>query len=484
MFVKGDSTQRIPAAERLYIPVLRTIQQISGLESHGNDNQDSLQRHIRRIYKLSAGSDLPPAIFTGQTLYKDIEALMRSKHEKRHRKERFETFLSAEFFEKRRVELVPVADFNEGQPQVHLAVHENDVVTEHPIHDFGDGIGNLIGVLYPIFVAPDGTWVFIEEPELNLHPGLQRILLGTIMDHDALSKKIFFVTTHSNHLLELAIERDNGVAIFGFERRCETKPADASAHERTVNAQLESRRATESFYIRVVQGHDTRILNDLGVRNASVFMSNCAIWVEGITDRIYVRAYLRCFIQQHKDRPHYREDIHYAFFEYGGSSLAHYAFADDAEAEQVKAQFLSSRTFLLADRDLNKDEAHKERYSWTRDGFVYRTTKGIEIENEISDELLAAALPNLMPKKITEADVQGLNLTQFDRRVTRLGTFLQTQLANCPKSLVAKGGTLQTKYKVDLARLVAKSAEWSNIGEAAQELAKAVYDFISSHNSP
>ncbi len=100
-------------------------------------------------------------------------------------------------------------------------------------------------------------------------------------------------------------------------------------------------------------------------------------------------------------------------------------------------------------------------------------------------ELLQMALPKLMPKSLEQDVVSKIDWAQFDRKSTRLGTFLKEQLGDrCPKSLVANSGTLETQRKVDLARLVAKHAEWNNIGEAAQALAKAVYDFIAHHNPP
>lgn len=46
---------------------------------------------------------------------------------------------------------------------------------------------------------------FIEEPELNLHPGLQRKLIEAMLS-DEFSNHQFFLTTHSNHLLDLTLD--------------------------------------------------------------------------------------------------------------------------------------------------------------------------------------------------------------------------------------------------------------------------------------
>lgn len=92
-------------------------------------------------------------------------------------------------------------------------------------------------------------------------------------------------------------------------------------------------------------------------------MSNCSIWVEGITDRIYLRSYLKAYEINKKNEPDYikfKEDIHYSFFEYAGSNLSHYIFdnSDDFQEEKnkIKGQFLSNKIFLIADKDEKKKQ--------------------------------------------------------------------------------------------------------------------------------
>lgn len=43
----------------------------------------------------------------------------------------------------------------------------------------------------------------------------------------------------------------------------------------------------KKFYLERVLPRDISILNEIDARNSSVFMSNCTIWVEGISDKIY-----------------------------------------------------------------------------------------------------------------------------------------------------------------------------------------------------
>ncbi len=212
----------------------------------------------------------------------------------------------------------------------HIQVFLND--EERDLHDLGDGIQMLIILMYPIFMADKDSWIFIEEPELNMHPGFQHLFLKAITTNPKITDKnlTFFITTHSNHLLNLSLSHPDQISIFTFEK------SSGSESNKSISR------------IKKVFGNDLDVLNLLGTFNASVFMANCSIWVEGITDRMHLRAYLKAYIRDNKeDKFEYIEDLHYSFFEYGGSNIAHFSFLED-EKDKIKAHFLSNKIFLLA----------------------------------------------------------------------------------------------------------------------------------------
>jgi predicted ATP-dependent endonuclease of OLD family len=64
----------------------------------------------------------------------------------------------------------------------------------------GDGIQALIILAYRLFTAKNGSWIFIEEPEQGLHPGLQRAFLDAVAkEQEIKDKKLkIFMTTHSS----------------------------------------------------------------------------------------------------------------------------------------------------------------------------------------------------------------------------------------------------------------------------------------------
>jgi len=133
-----------------------------------------------------------------------------------------------------------------------------------------------------------------------LHPGLQRILLN-LMTSDRFPNQQYFLTTHSNHLLEITQDMEK-ISIYRFTKiLTESKEPDIEA----------------KFNIDSVSSGNRSLLDCLGVANSSVFLSNCTIWVEGITDRLYIRKYLELYNIAHKDAKKYSEDLQPYSAKYG-----------------------------------------------------------------------------------------------------------------------------------------------------------------------
>lgn len=360
----------------------------------------------------------------------------------------------------------------------------------------GDGINSLIILTYQLFLCEPGSWVFIEEPELNLHPGLQRVFLQTLVENPVLRKRNLrvFLTTHSNHLLrmtlrdELAAEPD--ISVFAFQERAEDK----------------------AFLIRPLVSEQHQALALLGVQNASVLLAQCGVWVEGVTDRIYLRAYLKAYLdflestdfKAENSRIVLKEDAHYAFWEYAGSNLAHYFDLDGDEKpkrlsswqkkldeetlKRIESSALCNRIFLLSDQDKNKEAKHKALRAIKRDNFQYFMTPGVEVENLISAELLKACLPSLfsIATKDTER-IAALAQIQFDEndyKNEHLGTFLKKKFPDaCPAELPdKKTGTLSSYYKNKLPELVASHVKWDNMSASAKDLIRNLYRFLARHN--
>ena len=146
---------------------------------------------------------------------------------------------------------------------------------DRALHDLGDGIKQLITILYKIYENKDKESIFfIEEPEINLHPGYQRKLIE-ILQSSIFDKHQYFITTHSNHLIDSCFDF-NDISIYKF---------------------INVNKSNNTFKVINTSPNDVDMLQLLGVNNSSVFMSNCTIWVEGISDKILISKYLQVFLK-------------------------------------------------------------------------------------------------------------------------------------------------------------------------------------------
>jgi len=392
-----------------YIPTLRSAHSLFHfnleLNKYSKIENDVFLQTLNNYYKLDK---IDVEVFTGIHLYKEILNARNSKREIRQSFEKFESFIGKYFFDNKKIDIV--AEFNKDESLLGNNITENISVyiegekDSKKLYDLGDGIQALIILMYKIFMAENNSFIYIDEPELNLHPGMQRLFLDQITSNKVLrDKKItYIITTHSNHFLDLTIEKDC-VSIYSFSSK------------NIINQE-------KQFVIKNVNRGDNKLLQDLGVNNSSVFMANCSIWVEGISDRNYIKAFLKSYRDfLYKDDPkkfiNLKEDIDFAFFEYAGSNIDHYIFENEIEIKQenlvindIKALALSNRIFLLADSDAviktkskQKFERLKKLESIKSDNFKPKIIWDVrEIENLLTNEIWEKVLINFCNEKLVK----------------------------------------------------------------------------------
>lgn len=304
-----------------YIPTLRSLRNLP----HQTDSTIDLLKE-RTVLDYFKEGNKSKTIFTGHSLYQDLVKHLLGTHEQRNKVREYEKYLSTHFFFGQDISLVPMVEkdvvyFKEGRKP------------ERPIYDLGDGIQSIIILTFPVFMADTPTMFFIEEPEHFLHAGLQRTLIETFTLH---SDHMFFLTTHSNHILDLAQERDD------------------------ISIQQVNQKDQETIVQPTKEYGD--LLDNLGVRASSVLLANCSIWVEGVTDKLYLRAYLNKYIDEldnsnlsekvNKLRS-FQENLHYVFAEYQGSNITHWAFDMEGSDTQTPAKRLNKNILLIADADID-----------------------------------------------------------------------------------------------------------------------------------
>ena len=441
-----------------YIPTLRSLRNLEGCIEHPTDlfEQRTKQDYFKTSNNLSA-------IFTGYSLYQDLVKHLLGTHEQRKKVRDYESYLSSNFFFGQSISLVPMVDkdvvyFKEGGK------------SERPIYDLGDGIQSIIILTFPIFMAEQPTIFFIEEPEHYLHAGLQRTLVETFAQHE---EHMFFMTTHSNHLLDLAQERED-VSI---------QQVRQENGETVVTP-------TQEFSV---------LLDNLGVRASSVLLANCSIWVEGITDKLYLRTYMKKYIQELRDNGNsqkanelnsYHENLHYVFTEYQGSNITHWAFGDKATDTQTPAKKLNKNILLIADADIDgKGNRTEELEKDLGEGFLLLKWK--EIENYIPHCILIETAKRRWDTFNLRAGCSidrftNIKNDRFEKENEGIGRILETYVTKATEFerdfYKDKSGTIKDKVKFcHTAIQVMDEKDWKLTPEL-NALCKRLWEHIETHN--
>lgn len=448
-------------SERLYIPILRGLRptQLHGDIKFDEFKDNYLSRTIRDYFGETQVKE--NEIFTGLRLYNDTKKMLLGKRDERDKIKNFETFLSKTFFNNQPFTLIP----NIEDDSLHVSIGEE----EWPIYMLGDGIQSIIILLYPLFFNQGkDLMVFIEEPENSMHPGLQRLFIETLMQSNFKSFQ-YFITTHSNHFLDFTIDSSN-ISVYTFNK---IKSGEKNLYnvENTSNV-------------------NSNILDLIGVRNSSVFLSNCTIWVEGITDRLYIKKFLEIYqthIQKNDGKSPYREDFSFSFIEYGGNNLTHWSFGEDEILEKIKANKISSKIFLIADKDSTDSKPNSgkaKRLQLLKEvlGDFFQVIEGKEIENIISPHILIESIKTLEKDNATNLiyDVEKIKYIKYLNKP--LGKFIEDNFQNLTRKYKANSGTIFCK--LEFCRTVIhhlKNIE--DLSSDARLLSERIYNFIQSANA-
>jgi predicted ATPase len=451
----------------IYVPVLRSARAL--LQDNGSVvYEDVLKNAVHHQYFEGKLPNKGEQIYTAQLFYDGVKKQKNGPSHYRDDFKAFERFIGESFFQSGELEITAVhSDFGKKDITVDLPNERKDV----PIQDLGDGVQAIINLLFPVFTARDDSWIFIDEPELNLHPGFQNLFIRTLIENEFLREKKlrYFINSHSNHILsEVLLSGSDNSEIFVF-----------------------SKKDKDSSNINPFKGYEAATLELLGVLNTSTMISNCSVWVEGITDRFYVRAFLSAYM---KDLMGFRpiEGLNYSFIEYGGSNLRHYLFDENADQsainDGIKAYFVSNKIFLLSDKDFTKDKKHQFYETLNKKNFQYEHTRYPEIENLVPPQILCAFLI----ERLNVPQVKAKEIINKSYKKIKLGRFLTEQFSkhSINRKIAAKtGGALSPPYKLMLAEYVlnqiaAGKFGWEDIkvNDAISEIIPKLYQFIYIHN--
>lgn len=443
--------------KKLYIPTLR------GLRPFQHEIDYYKERTMKDYFKNSDDN----SIFTGLGMYQQLKEHLFGDLKKRNTIKQFKNFLSNIFFEGEEITLIPRIDSD----VVYIKIGNEE---EYPIFHQGDGIQQLIILTFQLYLLKDEhAIVYIEEPELYLHPGLQRKFIEFLTD-DTFKKLQTFFTTHSNHFLDMTLDF-NHISVYKFSKTVEK--------DDTANT-------IAKFSIENSSNEDRNLLEILGVKNSSVFLTNCTIWVEGVTDRLYFRKYLEIFQkdQKQKDSNHkiFEEDKHYSFVEYSGNNITHWSFLNDDD-ESIDVDSLCGKLFLISDKDENKEDRHEKLTE--KLGDRYYCLKCREIENLLTPEVLVNVI-----KSYGESDENiTIPSSQSAYKIAKLGEYIEDTILkdksktkrktkNKERPYSSESGTI--KDKIPFAKNAIKNINTiDDLSDEAKDICEKIYNFIKSNNT-
>lgn len=189
-----------------------------------------------------------------------------------------------------------------------------------PLASLGSGVEQVI-ILASAATVTSGSVVCVEEPETNLHPILQKKFIDYL---NVETSNQYIIATHSSHLL------DEARATIHHLELTDTGTSSTLARRR----------------------HElVRICNDLGYRPSDIMQANCVIWVEGPSDRTYIRRWLELVDAD------LAEGIHYSIMFYGGKLLSHLSASDAALSEFIALRKLSHASVVVIDSDRKSSRA-------------------------------------------------------------------------------------------------------------------------------
>lgn len=240
-----------------------------------------------------------------------------------------------------------------------------------PINALPSGWRAFINIIIWLEKQEKGTICLIEEPETHLHPKLQRILIENINRIQKEKELQVFIASHSTIFIDPLAWEDNDVALFSSDGYRITDQIDK-----------------------------VELFSNLGIKPADALQSNGILWVEGPSDRIYIKNWLELYAKKY-NKKNMIENIHYSFILYGGAVMKYYSSSN----HDINLTEINKNSLFIIDADLGV-ESYKEKIKG--DTKIEKLiTDGYTIEDYLPTEFF-----NFYFERVDSTKEEGKKITQ------------------------------------------------------------------------
>jgi predicted ATPase len=211
-----------------------------------------------------------------------------------------------------------------------IQLHYSDDVLQGSVVEINrlpSGWRQIVTIVCFLQDCPDGSVCLMEEPEVHLHPRLQRSLISVISSIAESKSLQLFITTHSQTFLSR----------HAWQAKLEMKYFEAGTHE-------------------LIEGiNDRRVFDALGINGTDQGLSNGVIWVEGPSDCTYIKHWISLYCAHTGiDAP--VEDVDYVFVRYGGALLKHMVSGSEISFNVDDRCRINRNFIVLVDNDNDFDD--------------------------------------------------------------------------------------------------------------------------------